>query len=341
MLYNAEQIKHTLSTILSAQGETLAGEILDVARAEVEMFDHDFNTDLYRLDLRIPAVRFAMVDKTPRQLEKLVEKIQDTLWKLGVNGEGHSLTTVRILPEMTVGSGAVSIALPMPSDENRIWLPGRLRLFLSHVSAIKVETAELKTALAPLGIDCFVAHEDIEPTREWHREIEFALRSMHALCALITPGYNASKWCDQEVGYALGRAVPVVLISCDADPYGLMGKHQALRGKLSAPDSLARQIFDVFAKQEQLRVLLTEGVVDSLVHAHSYAHARTNIKRIESFEKHLSKDQILRMLIAARDNSQVREAINVPSQIQAIASRAKVSLPEESERIVLDDDIPF
>jgi hypothetical protein len=339
--FNAEQIKHTLSTILTAQGEALAGEVLDTARAEIGMFDHDFNVDLYRLDLRIPAVRFAIFDKTPKQLEGLEKKILGTLWKLGINGEGHSLTTVRILPEMTVGPGAVAIALPTPSDENRIWLPGKLHLFLSHVSAIKVETAALKTALAPLGIDCFVAHEDIEPTREWHREIEFALRSMHSLCALITSGYNGSKWCDQEVGYALGRAVPVVLISCDADPYGLMGKHQALRGKLSAPEVLAGQIFDVLAKQEQLRVLLTEGIVGSLENAHSYAHAKAAAKRIASFEKHLSRSQILRMLVATRENSQVRDAINVPSQIQGIASRANVSLPKVKEHTEPDDDIPF
>ena len=82
-------------------------------------------------------------------------------------------------------SGGCEFALPTPTDENRIWESGRLRLFLSHVSRIKAQTSALKAALRALGIDGFVAHEDIEPAFEWHREIEFGLRSMHALCALV------------------------------------------------------------------------------------------------------------------------------------------------------------
>jgi len=339
MIYNADQIKNTLSTILHTQSELLAAEVLDMALAEIVMFDRDFNTDLYRLDLRIPAVRFAQIDKTPKQIERLEEKIREKLWKLGIDVDGSSISAVRILPQMTIGQGAVSIALPTQSDENRIWRANRLRIFISHVSRIKVEASALKNSLLPLGFDGFVAHDDIEPTLEWHREIEFALRSMHTLCALITPDYNTSKWCDQEIGYALGRAVPVVLINCGTDPYGLMGKHQALRGRLSAPDELAARIFDVLAKQEQLNASLTEGLVDALVNAPSYANAKSTTKRLASLEKNLSKDQIGRMLIAARDNSQVREAINVPEQIQAMAKRARVSTPTAATE--LDEDIPF
>lgn len=341
MIYNPDQIKHTLSTILHTQGEALAAEILDTARAEIVLFDHDFGADIYRLDLRISAVRFAQIENTPKQVERLEGKIRDKLWKLGIDAEGQNLSHVRILPEMTVGVGAVSIALPTATDEKRIWKPNRLRLFLSHVSRIKRDTAAIKASLAPLGIDSFVAHEDIEPTVEWHREIEFSLRSMHAFCALITHDYNASKWCDQEVGYALGRAVPVVLVSCDADPYGLMGKQQALRGNLASSDELAIRIFDVLAKHEQLNTFLTGGLVDSLANAHSYADAKNCMKRVAKIEQHLSQEQALKMLAALRDNSQVRDAIGVPAQIQAISKRMKVILPEAKSEQEFDDDIPF
>jgi hypothetical protein len=339
VIYNPDQIRHTLSTILHTQGEALAAEIIDSARASIEYVDHDFGVDVYCIDLRIPAVRFAQIDQAKR-IGPLQERIRDRLFKLGVDQQGSALSAVRILPELSVGPGAVSIALPTKSDENRIWEPNRLRLFVSHVSRIKAETGALKAALRPLGIDAFVAHDDIEPTLDWRREVEFALRSMHALCALVTHDYRNSDWCDQEVGYALGRAVPVMPFSCDAAPYGLMGKQQAIRGKLSSPDESAGRIFDVLVKQEQLVTALVEGLVESLASAPTFASAKASIKRIVPLEKSLSKDQVLRMIAAARDNFQVREATGVPRQIEGIANRAQVALPVQVAGD-WDDEVPF
>lgn len=341
MPYNPDLIKHTLSTILHAQKENMAAGVLDSARAEISFVERDYNTDLYSLDLRIPAARFGQLDQLPKQVERLEEKIRDKLWKLGIDSDGSSLGKIRILPELTVGAGAVAIALPTQTDENRIWKPKYLRLFLSHVSRIKVETSALKSALWSLGIDCFVAHEDIEPSSDWIREIEFALRSMHAFCALITADYNASKFCDQEVGYALGRAAPVVLVSYDQVPYGLMGKQQAAKGKLSEPSEAAGRIFDVLAKQEQLTPMLVEGLVQSLEHAPSFLSAKASTNKVVDVGGNLSNEQVLRLLVAARDNSQVREATNVPYRIGLIAKRAKVILPPKKATVDFEDDIPF
>jgi len=342
MIYNPDQIKHTLSTILHEQGETIAADILDSARTEISHTGYDFGNDLYSLDLRIPARLFAKIDKVQRQMERAQKKIQEVLWKLGVDPEGSSLSQVRVMPEMSVGAGAVSIALPTPKDEARIWAPNRLRLFISHVSVVKAQTYSLKLALQPLGIDAFVSHADIEPNEEWRREIEFGLRSMHALCALITKTFHASEWCDQEVGYGLGRAVPVISVKYENPPYGLIGKNQAVGGKLTAPKECALELFDVLFKQEQLSSLLTEAIVDALVTAPNFASAIASMKRITTVEKSLSKDQILRLLTAARDNDQVRKPLNVEQQILAIAGRARVELPKKvATREDFDDDIPF
>ncbi|MHA7833251.1 MAG: hypothetical protein ACX94A_02090 [Algiphilus sp.] len=62
--------------------------------------------------------------------------------------------------------------------DTKFWLQGYFRLFLSHVSAIKVRATQLQGVLKTYGISCFVAHEDIEPTRDWQNEIEKALRKL-------------------------------------------------------------------------------------------------------------------------------------------------------------------
>jgi hypothetical protein len=116
----------------------------------------------------------------------------------------------------------------MRSDETRIWGDSGFRVFLSHKSEVKAETGALKTQLEIFGISAFVAHADIEPTEEWQREIENALATMQAFVALMTEGFHNSKWTDQEVGYALARGVQIVPVKMGLDPYGFIGKFQAL-----------------------------------------------------------------------------------------------------------------
>ena len=118
-----------------------------------------------------------------------------------------------------------------PDAAERIWEgKDRFRIFLSHISQFKVETSELKDRLKVFGISCFVAHKDIKPTKQWQDEIELALASMDGFVALLTEKFHDSPWTDQEVGFAFARRVPSVAVRLGKDPYGFIGKFQALTG---------------------------------------------------------------------------------------------------------------
>lgn len=55
---------------------------------------------------------------------------------------------------------------------------------------------------------------------------------MDALCAIITPCFKGSDWCDQEVGMALGQRKLVIPVSKENElPYGFFGKYQAIKSK--------------------------------------------------------------------------------------------------------------
>ena len=110
----------------------------------------------------------------------------------------------------------------------RIWGATGYRVFLSHKAGVKVETARVKEGLCAFGISSFVAHEDIHPTKAWQDEIENALNSMDAFVALLTEDFHNSLWTDQEVVFALGRGVPIIAVKLGKDPYGFIGKFQAL-----------------------------------------------------------------------------------------------------------------
>jgi len=127
-----------------------------------------------------------------------------------------------------------------PERSTRIWGDSGYRVFLSHKTEVKKQTATLKESLKMYGIASFVAHEDIAPTKEWQNEIETALESMDAFVALLTENFHESLWTDQEVGYAIARGVPIIAVRMGRDPYGFIGKFQGLRCTwVDAPSKIA------------------------------------------------------------------------------------------------------
>ena len=140
------------------------------------------------------------------------------------------------LEKWRLNSGALIDSSPaaiITSEDQliKLWRPGYFRLFISHKAEQKKQATLLKDELQCYGVSCFVAHEDIEPTKEWQIEIEKALFSMDALVALMTEGFFVSFWVNQEIGVAIGRSVPVIPIRLEADPLGFIGKYQAITCK--------------------------------------------------------------------------------------------------------------
>lgn len=134
------------------------------------------------------------------------------------------------------------------------WKPGHFRLFLSHLASFKVPTSHLQTALRKFAISSFVAHEDIEPTKEWQNEIEAGLKTMDALAAILMPGFQESKWCDQEVGVAVGRDVLIIPIRKGLDPYGFIGKYQGIQANGKKIGEVAQAIFDTLVKSPKTKI---------------------------------------------------------------------------------------
>lgn len=117
-----------------------------------------------------------------------------------------------------------STSSQLVNSDSSFWLTNHFKLFLSHLSDFKIKTSQLQDALKIFGISSFVAHEDIDPTKEWQQEIEKALFSMDCLAAILTPKFNESDWTDQEVGVAIGRGLLVISIRRGMDPYGFINR---------------------------------------------------------------------------------------------------------------------
>ncbi len=202
------------------------------------------------------------------------------------------------------------------------WQPQEPRVFISHVSPSKKDATAFKTSIRMFGISGFVAHEDIEPSKEWQDEIEVALSTMDALLALLTPGFNESKWTDQEVGVAIGRRVPVVAVRFGLDPYGLIGKYQAVQGAGKKISDICDDLLTIFLQKPGIGTRITDALVRQLAASGSWAEAKRNMDYIERCQ-HLRPEMIKVIERAMDENSQVREAWGVPERIKALISRTR------------------
>ena len=149
---------------------------------------------------------------------------------------------------------------------DRLWGEGVIRAFISHTHDHKVDAAEIQTYLTRYGFASFVAHEDIEPMREWEPEIERALFSMDFLIALLTEEFSKSKWTDQEVGVAFGRKVPIIPVRWGRDPYGFLGKYQAISGAIGNY-KIAEEIFRCIIGHENLKASAADAFISALANS--------------------------------------------------------------------------
>ena len=206
------------------------------------------------------------------------------------------------------------------TKEPDFWAATEARVFISHLTSHKKETYELKEELEAYGISAFVAHDDIEPTKEWQMEIELALASMDALVALLTPGFCESRWCDQEVGVAIGRQLPIISVRIDQDPHGFIGKYQALQGYGRSPAQLADEIFHIFVVNPIIGPRITDGLVQQLAQSDSFNRSKELIGYIKE-SNYLNSKHVAVMKEAVANNSQVNGSWGVPEQIEQLAKQ--------------------
>ena len=234
---------------------------------------------------------------------------------------GVAITEVVISPELAQDAAAsldesVEQFVAVPA----FWAPGHFRLFVTHVSTAKKGAHAIKAALAEYQIAAFVAHDDIEPTREWEAEIESALRTMDALTAIITPDFISSRWCDQEVGIAIGREKLVVPLRAGADPHGFLAKYQAVFAEKIKSGGIARRIFETVIKHDRSHARMSDALVERLVNLRSWDMSKGTIALLEQTPR-LNRDQVARLVRAVDENPDVKDAFGVPARIKALVGR--------------------
>lgn len=225
-----------------------------------------------------------------------------------------------VLIELAQHVGYLFEEVPKPGIDPPFWRKRMFRLFVSHLSSEKVLAAQLQEALMAYGISGFVAHNDIEPTLEWQTQIETALSTADSLVALLHPAFHASNWTDQEIGFAMGRGLPVFAVRFNQDPYGFIGRFQGFVGGGKTPEALARELFDAYRKNKQSQWRMGEVLLNLVEDSSSFVDAKARIGYLEQLEV-WDSSFVSRLEAAAESNSQISGSWDVPARVQVLAKK--------------------
>jgi len=331
-----DQYLAVLHRYYKKNGKQLLARILSESRLSIEEETHSDNWNggqyYHTINLHIPADLYTeILDRRP-EISKLID---EDLSRMSTIPDEHIHSVIIDIDENTVdqnwknesqvGRGATDFGAPENSDgSDHLWRDGYLRLFISHKSSVKENCRGLAEALEKYGISGFVAHDVIEPTREWQKEIESALSTMHAAVAILTSDYHASDWTDQEIGVAIGRGIPILSVRFGLDPYGFIGKYQGLPGKGKSFPQLAKDIFEIFFKNPTLSDRIFNGLINRLMQANTYSEAKDIFQQIEKAQT--AKPELIDLLESTpAQNDQVRDCFYVQERLSALISRLRGS----------------
>lgn len=318
-----KKILLTAAKISSAKGEINDSlELFKSAKIDIQQTDYDnWNGGQYgyTLHLQLPINVYSRIED---DLEKIEKDMENRLRSITRKYDNEYISKIIISPAL-IDSQNIDDTQTGNSLEPEIikfWEVGYLRLFISHTSANKLIAAHLQKQLLKYGITSFVAHEDIEPSKEWMTEIELALSTMDGLIALVTTDFNSSKWCDQEVGIAIGRKIFVLPIRYKTDPYGFIGKYQAVT--FTEIDKVTETIVDILVGNDKTKFKMANAIVSIFCKSDSFVDAKNNLSLVEKVGNLLTDEMKEKILKACSANPQIIGSWGVVDKAKKIITKS-------------------
>jgi hypothetical protein len=272
--------------------------------------------------LFLPLDQLAKVD--PEDQAEVASGVKDLLSKLANGIETEYFNNVRF--ELNdendfqyLAAKPFSPTPPINPDALDFWKPGLARVFISHRDQHKRDARELSEALEEYGFTCFVAHDTIQPMSEWRAEIMKGLQTMEVMLIYLTDDFDESMWCHQEVGFALGKGVPIISLKLGKkDPPGFISHVQAMRGQQDDPFSAASGLFPLIGKALGKQERLQEVLVSSFVASPSFSDTKSRFDRMNANVTKLTDKQLQQIIDGFYTNDQLYNAGILTSKFQRL-----------------------
>jgi hypothetical protein len=180
-----------------------------------------------------------------------------------------------------------------------------IRVFLSYSSKDKVLAGKIDEQLKKFGANPYLANDDIKPTEQWQKRIETELKKCDVFIPILTSKFHYSKWTDQEIGFALCRDILIVPLKVDTNPYGFMGKFQALPLMPRDIEQTCIHIAKVVCEKTDFADKVLKGVIKIFGASDSFVEAEQNSSYLLKFQAFLTPKHIRAIRRLAASNQQV------------------------------------
>lgn len=217
----------------------------------------------------------------------------------------------------------------------------KLVLFFSHSHKDVDLVISIKNILEKTDwIECFVAHKDIKLGKEWEQEIKKYLKCSHCLIAFLSENFKSSDYCDQELGIAIHRNIPIC--SFTLDNTGVYGFIKHLQAKpFKSPEDLANQIEEyIFDKQENLYQIVQPKLQKSVETLKNNFLNSTNVQMAESVLVQLMEfktGQIEAYFINEiqenwKQNSKIKEVTDIERKMETFFQKHSQKISTKNEK---------
>ncbi len=178
--------------------------------------------------------------------------------------------------------------------------------FISYQTEDKHVAGQLQRVLAGVGVQSFLAHEDIHVSQEWRQTILEEIVKAGVFICILSKHYYNSEWCVQESGIASFRdEMTIIPLSLDGTiPKGFIGHIQSTKidpGSITIEDLLPGLIKHDFDFGIDI-------VISKIGSSGSYRGAEANFRLILPYVDRLSNEQGKRLLEESEANDQVCHA---------------------------------
>lgn len=236
-------------------------------------------------------------------------------------------------------------------DTVAFWKQGHVRLFVSHRDTHKIQARALANSLEQYGVSAFVAHDTIIPMSTWQREIEKGLDTMEMMLAFITDDFHASPWTNQEIGFAIGKRIPIISVKFGSrDPVGFIGDKQAMRGRIDQPEETAKNVLTLIMDSLGQKLRVQQVLIAAFLASPDWDAARDRFNRMSSAVSTLSEDELQEIATGFAKNDQLYRSIYLTNQNRRLErflekTTGKVVTVRDRKIAVqtadMDDEIPF
>lgn len=204
-------------------------------------------------------------------------------------------------PPAAQASQSLASVLEVPDAQ-----PQTTRVFISYSTKNKTAAAAVRNLLVSYGMECFLAHDDLQISEEWKERILEELLRCNIFIPLLSKEFRESDWAPQEIGVVSGRRdIAIVPLSLDGTiPFGFISNIQGrvLPQTGVTPDLIITPLLKKFPR------LIIPGMVNRVRSAGTFRDAEAAMKPLEPYFGSLTNTELIALIDASIENGQVWSA---------------------------------